>query len=308
MPSWKKQGLLFHLHDTPGRSNHTQVPTPYIFDDFIRIYYACRNNGKSFPAYVDIDRKTFAVIKEHALPVMEIGKPGEFDSDGIMPGSVIQHKDELWMYYTGWNSRSEGARYQNEIGIAVSTDGGDTFKKKFPGPIIGRAPTEPGLAVTPFVMKQGGLFKMWYISGVGWNRIDGKYEPVYVIKYAESADGIKWERFPLQCIESHNAMEAFSHPTVIKAGNTFHLWYCHRGSKDYRDGAGAYRIGYGQSKDGITFTRHDSLSGIELGTDGEWDAKQLCYPYVLQLDGQVIMFYNGNSFGQTGIGWAIYGD
>lgn len=308
MPRWKKHGLIHNLQESLVRSNHMQVPTPLVFPNFIRMYYAGRKDGKSFPAYVDIDRKTFSVIKVNEEPIMSLGNPGEFDSDGIMPGTVIKHKDELWMYYTGWNARAEGARYQNEIGIAVSADGGNTFTKKFPGPIIGRSSTEPGLAVTPFVMKHGDILKMWYISGVGWNLIDGKYEPVYVIKYAESADGIKWERFPLQCIESRHDMEAFSHPSVILAGNTWHIWYCYRDSHDYRDGTGAYRIGYGQSGDGITFKRYDSLAGIETGVNGGWDAKQLCYPHVLQLDSRLIMFYNGNSFGQTGIGWAEYVD
>lgn len=284
-----------------------QVPTPYVMKDSIRLYYAGRSNGKSFPAYMDIDRKTFKPIKVHEEPIMKLGKPGMFDADGIMPSCVIERGDELWLYYIGWNELKNTARYQNEIGIAVSKDGGETFERMFDGPIMGRSLTEPGLAVMPFVMYKN-FYRMWYQSGAGWNLVDGKYEPTYVIKYAESTDGIKWERRSIQCVESNNDMEAFSRPSVILTGNTWHIWYCYRDSHDYRDGVGAYRIGYGQSGDSDTFRRCDSLIGIELGVNGEWDAKQLCYPYVLQLDGRLLMFYNGNGFGQTGIGVAEYVD
>jgi hypothetical protein len=30
-----------------------------------------------------------------------------------------------------------------------------------------------------------------------------------------------------------------------------------------------------------------------------------CYPYVIEINGSFYMFYNGNSFGQSGIGLAV---
>lgn len=307
MPSWKKQGCIFKLDDAPNRSNHTQVPTPYVMEDRIRLYYAGRSKGQGFPAFIDIDRKDFSkIIRHQEKPIMSLGKPGMFDSDGIMPSCVIENNGEICMYYIGWNARDFGARYHNEIGIAVSQDGGKTFKRKFQGPIIGRTPTEPGLAVMPFVM-QDNWFRMWYQSGTSWDIIDGQYEPVYVLKYAESLNGVDWDRKPEQCIKSNYPLEAFSRPCVILSGNTWHMWYCYRGSKDYRGGVGSYRIGYGQSQDGINFKRMDSLSGIDVSSEG-WDSEMICYPYVIKIDGRLVMFYNGNGFGQSGIGWAEYAD
>lgn len=308
MPKWYKQGRIFHLEDGPNRSNHTQVPTVLVKDDVVRLYYACRNNGKAFVAYIDLDRRDLTrVMHVHEQPVFERGKPGMFDSDGVMPSCIIENHGELWLYYIGWNARAEGARYHNEIGIAVSTDGGETFERKFDGPVIGRSLTEPGLAVMPFVMFQN-WFRMWYQSATGWEKIGDRYEPVYVIKYADSVDGVNWNRLPEQCVKSNFPLEAFSRPAVTFAGDTYHMWYCYRGSEDYRDGAGAYRIGYAQSKDGINFLRCDALAGIDVGAEGEWDSKQVCYPAVVKIDDRLIMFYNGNGFGQTGIGWAVYGD
>ena len=92
-----------------------------------------------------------------------------------------------------------------------------------------------GLQLLPFVTHEN-WFKMWYISGVSWNKIGEQYEPVYVIKYARSFDGIFWTRYTNVCIEPKNDMEAFSNPTVINKNGAYHMWYCYRGSADYRGG------------------------------------------------------------------------
>lgn len=304
--TWVKQGRIFHLDDAPNRSCHAQVPSPYVMPDRnIRVYYSCRNNGKSFIAYFDLAKDLKTILKVHEHPIMEIGKPGCFDSDGTMPSCVVEKHDCLWMYYLGWNARANGARYQNEIGLAVSVDGGDTFKRLFPGPIMGRSPTEPGVAVMPFVM-QKNWFRMWYQSGVSWEMIDGQYEPIYVIKYAESLNGIEWKRNPEQCVKSKFPLEAFSRPAVVFKDDKYLMWFCFRGSKDYRGGDGSYRIGYAESDDGINFDRMDDKSGIELGDKGEWDSEMLCYPAIVEVDCRMVLFYNGNNFGQSGIGVAVW--
>ena len=32
----------------------------------------------------------------------------------------------------------------------------------------------------------------------------------------------------------------------------------------------------------------------------------ICYPYVIECADQIIMFFNGNGFGQSGIGCAVW--
>lgn len=306
MPSWKKQSRIFHLDESPNRSTHTQVPTVWVTDNVVRLYYACRNNGKSFIAFIDLDRKDLTkVVRVNDKPVMDLGKPGMFDAHGTMPSCVIEKDGELWLYYIGWNEIAEGARYQNEIGLAVSKDGGETFERKFQGPIMGRSPIEPGLAVMPFVMYEN-WYRMWYQSLTSWELIDDVYEPVYVIKYAESLDGVEWKRYPEQCVPSNYPLEAFSRPAVYKKDGIYHMYYCIRRSDDYREGSGSYRIGYSYSTDGINFTRADDCAGIDIGNVGEFDSRMQCYPAISEIDGSLYIFYNGNGFGQTGIGLAAY--
>lgn len=304
---WVKQGRIFHLEPSPNRSTHCQVPTPYVFDDFIRVYYSCRNNGKSFVTYFDLAKDLKTILKVHEEPIFTHGKPGMFDADGVMPSCVIENDSDLWMYYIGWSELKNTARYQNEMGIAVSKDGGETFERIFDGPIMGRTPTEPGLAVMPFVRQQrNDLFAMWYQSGTGWELINGKYEPTYVIKYAQSHDGIRWERNPDACINPTYPLEAFSRPCVVKMGGYDTMLYCVRDSYDYRKGIGSYRIKCADSLDKINFMPSVDTRGITAGKEGEFDSEMQCYPYATDVDGRLVMFYNGNDFGQTGIGVAIW--
>ena len=74
------------------------------------------------------------------------------------------------------------------------------------------------------------------------------------------------------------------------------MWYASRGD--------SYRIGYAESKDGLTWTRKDHESGIDVSESG-WDSEMLAYPYVFAHEGDYYMLYNGNDYGKTGIGLAV---
>jgi hypothetical protein len=308
MPRWKKLGRIFQLEASDDRSTtHTQVPTVLVKDNVVRVYFAARNlEGKSYPGYFDLDRyqlDSLTIVRTQEKPVIEYGAPGTFDDDGIMPAYVIKRDEGVWMYYSGWNRRVT-VPYHNSTGLAVSYDGGDKFVRKFEGPIMDRTPLEPNLAVTPFVIKEEDSWKVWYVSGLSWQKIGDKFEPVYVIKYASSTDGISWERSNKVCIEQKHPLEAFSHPSVIKHADTYHMWYCFRDSKDFRGGGGSYRIGYAYSNDGLNWQRADAEAGICPSEDG-WESDMQCYPYVLTIDDITYMFYNGNGFGQSGVGLAV---
>lgn len=301
---WRKLGKIFDPRDHPEwAGTHAQVPTVLDMGDRLRVFYADRKSGQSYPTFVDLDRTNPSkVLYCHKLPVLGNGLPGAFDDEGVMPGFVLSHQGQVWMYYTGWNRRHT-VSYHNATGLAVSDDGGKTFRRMFEGPILDRTPHEPYLAVTPFVLREQSAWHMWYISGVRWALVGKKYEPVYVIKYGRSSDGISWERPNATCVPSVHELEAFSHPCVVKTGSTYRMWYCSRHSEDYRDGQGSYRIGYAESQNGIDFVRKDDQVGIDVSESG-WDSTMICYPYVIQVDGRTLMFFNGNGFGQTGFGYA----
>jgi len=82
------------------------------------------------------------------------------------------------------------------------------------------------------------------------------------------------------------------------------MWFAYRGSFDFRDGEDSYRIGYAESKDAVKWNRMDDRSGIKFSESG-WDSKMQTYPNVIEHKGRKLLFYNGNGFGKTGIGYAV---
>lgn len=303
---WKKLGRIFDPQEhRPWAGSHAQVPTVRVLDDRLRIFYADRTpNNKSFATWIDVDRADPArMLGARRGSVMEYGSAGAFDDEGIMPGDTVERDGGLWMYYTGWN-QGVTVPYRNSIGLAVSDDGGSSFRRMFDGPIVDRNAREPLMAVTPILLHDEGCWKMWYVSGTRWVPIGEKLEPVYVIKYAESDDGIEWRRSGATCVPQRHDLEAHAHPSVIRDAQGYHMWFCYRDSTEFRDGAGAYRIGYAFSRDGLQWDRRDDEGGLGASDSG-WDSTMTCYPYVVRYDGATHMFYNGNGFGRSGIGHAV---
>jgi hypothetical protein len=303
---WIRQGQIFDPREhRDWAGTHAQVPTVLLYPDRVRIFYADRDSAaRSFITYLDVDRQHLKrVLYFHKAPLLPLGDRGTFDDDGMMPGCAIRHDRYVYLYYNGWN-RGVTVPYRNSVGIAVSEDDGVSFRRLYRGPVLDRTAQEPHMAVTPTILKEGRLWRMWYVSGLCWIEAEGRNEPVYVIKYATSQDGIVWRRPNHQCIKQSHDLEAFSHPSVVKLGGRYLMWYSYRDSRDFRDGAGAYRIGYAESADGLEWERLDNLNGLDVASDG-WDSRMTCYPSVFALDGRIVMIYNGNSFSQTGFGYAI---
>lgn len=303
---WQKKGLIFCPDGRYEWSlTHAQVPTVLALSDRLRIFFSTRNQfGKSQIGLLDVDiRDPSKILYLHSEPVLSFGKPGAFDDEGVMPSYVERRDNQLWMYYTGWNQRGV-VPYHNAMGIAVSDDEGFHFYRLSDGPIMDRTFEEPYIAVTPHIIRENNVWRMWYSSGLGWELVDDRYEPIYVIKYAESHNGTDWVREKKTVIDQAYPQEAFSRPCAIKINGQFHLWYCYRGCIDFRDGSNAYKIGYSFSLDGKKWIRKDQDVGISISQTG-WDSKMLCYPYVVKENDCYYMFYNGNGFGKSGFGYAI---
>jgi hypothetical protein len=83
------------------------------------------------------------------------------------------------------------------------------------------------------------------------------------------------------------------------------MWYCYRDRIGYRtDPSRSYRIGYAESGDGVSWVRKDEEAGIGLSEEG-WDSKMVEYPSVYEFRGTRHLLYNGNGFGESGIGHAV---
>ncbi len=168
--AWRKLGRLFHAEgQRPWMQTHTAVPTPLVLDDDrLRIYFGTRDarSGRTSAGSMSSRASRRASWRSDAAST-DSRPPGHFDDNGVYPGPVVRRDGRLWMYYVG---RSNGTPplYYMAIGLAVSDDGGATFERAREAPLLARSEVDPWMVSTPFVLVEG-RWRMWYVSGLGWD-------------------------------------------------------------------------------------------------------------------------------------------
>ena len=307
--NWSKRGLIYAPDGRLEWSvSHAQIPVADETDEGrLRVYFSTRDAaGRSRPAYVEVEADDPArVLYVHEEPLLPLGEPGAFDDSGIMPFSVVGRGSEKHLYYVGW-SRGGTVPYHQAIGLAVSRDGGRSFEKYSDGPVCDRSVEEPFFCTAPSVMACGNITKMWYVSCTGWELIGDKFEPFYLVKYAESEDGVSWRMTGRVCVGYDDFTQAIGRPFVTRGGEgLYRMFYSFRSAKGYRtDPTQSYRIGYAESSDGLSWTRKDEEVGVTRSLEG-WDSEMIAYCHVYERGGETYMLYNGNGFGRTGFGYAV---
>lgn len=303
---WLSCGLIVR---PPGPhkwiASHAQTPTPLKMENGqVRIYFGVRDaQNRTMAVFADVranDPET--VLSLHDTALLGLGKPGAFDDCGVMPSCAAVWRKAIFLYYTGWNT-AVTVPYRNAIGVAISDDGGDKFSRPFDGPVLDRSRADPYFVATPFVAEDGGILRMWYLSATSWQFIDGRMEPSYTVRHAESADGFDWKPSKVNCVAC-GSDEAIARPWVLRGKRLYHLWYCYRSLRCYRnDPRRSYRIGYATSRDGLVFERRDAAVGVVGGSD-VWDSEMQAYPALYEECGRYYLLYNGNGFGKDGFGYA----
>lgn len=295
---WKKLGLIF----CPDKNfnwmlTHAANPVAeHLNNDLYRIYFSCRDKfNRASIGYVDIDINTpQKILSLSNMPILTAGEIGCFDDSGVSMSCLIKYGGRRYLYYLGWNL-GVTVPWRNSIGLAIADENSDEFKRYSRAPIMDRNSVDPFSISYPWVMKEDGIWKMWYGSNLKWGK--DQTDMAHIIKYAESEDGIRWNRKDLIALNFKNLSEyAMSKPCVIHEKGIYKMWYSYRGD--------SYKIGYSESKDGIRWFRKDSEVGIE-SSQGGWDSKMIEYPFVFDHKGTRLMLYNGNDYGKTGFGLAI---
>lgn len=282
------------------------LPTPVDreAEGSIRVYVTfCDSKGIGRPGFIDLDRRTFAVLRVSGEPLLDIGESGTFDENGVLPTSVVTIDDRhSLMYYVGYELGTK-IRYRMLTGLAISEDGGETFRRHSTVPILERSPSELFFRCGPFVRKTHDGFDMWYIAGNSWVNVGGKPLPEYRIKHLGSTDGLTWAAEGEVAIDITEADEhGFGRPWVVPTESGLRMFYSVR-----RRSFAAYRLGYADSYDGKTWHRKDSDLGLDVGPDA-YDSQAIMYAAPLDIDGRTYCFYNGNDFGRDGFAIAVRED
>ncbi len=212
--------------------------------------------------------------------------------------SVIQNKNELWMYYSGYPKESDIAGTivaQGQIGLAKS-DNNKTFTKFLNIPILqlGIPNSKDANALfSPTVLKEGNIYYMLYVGYcIEW------CSPSFIgILWATSTDGEKWTKLNtpiISGIDTHlDWAKVIKEPDLVKGPDgIFYLFFSWDTS-----------IGVARS--------HNILGPYEvypdpiLESDYSWESTSVIAPSILIENGKVRMWYMGVNAKGTGADFSI---
>lgn len=153
-------------------------------------------------------------------PIMPLGPAGSWDTEAACVPMVIR-VNGLWrMWYTASSNRKEN------IGIAYATSKDGLQWEKHNGyvlPVIKSSKWETGVVSRPFVMYADGVYKIWY----------SMRGPAYRIGYAESPDGIRWERSPANPVLDVSPegwdSQMVEYPEIDIHNGVYRMWFCGNG-------------------------------------------------------------------------------
>lgn len=296
-----KKGLILSTKDAPEFGAYRLMcPTPIsLSNNVIRVFLGfCDENGISRPGYVDVDANNpKSILNISPKPLLEVGRDGTFDDNGLCPTSIVVDGNNLLMYYFGFQLGVKIPFYMFS-GMAVSSDNGLTWEKTSEVPVLDRSNQEPIMRSGPFVIKETNKYKVYYPCGKKFIDVNGKKVHSYQIHYCESSNGRIWPDSGIPVIKFQSEDEyGFGRPFVIWKNGMYIMLY------SIRTRSLGYRLGYADSLDGINWNRKDHEMDIDVSKDG-WDSQMLCYSSIIQLKNKTYIFYNGNNLGGTGFGFA----
>jgi predicted GH43/DUF377 family glycosyl hydrolase len=297
---WKKIGLLFSVNGIAEWMNsHAALPfAKHLEGDIFRIFFSTRDRqNRSHLAFVDIDiRDPKRILQISKKPLLSPGTIGLFDDSGVNACCEVDIQGVNHVYYIGW-SLALRTPFHTYCGLAAFNSSTRQYEKVSRVPILDRSEEDPYSIGYLQVRRHNCRFKMWYETSVGWGKSVPQRGYSSVMKYAESLDGMHWDRKGITCIPLQSTEVAISRPSVLITNGRFQMWYSRkRGDK--------YTLGYATSPDGLNWTRNDREAGIRTSKAG-WDSEEIEYPHVFQHHGETYMLYNGNGYGKSGLGLAV---
>jgi hypothetical protein len=306
---WRRQGFLVSVQ--PGHPlwrSHAQIPTILPLSDRLwRVYFGARDHDNRSRIFaVDLDPSdNMRIIEEHFEPLLDLGPPGTFDHEGMVPASTITVGGEIRLYYGALFVRQD-VPGQATIGLAVSNDG-LRFRRAFAGPVHGLGPFDPYFSSVPTVLRTPDGYRMWYVGGIEWRELNGELVLISEIRTTRSSDGTVWDPQSERAVVPRLPTEVgLGRPWIMETRNGRRLWISRRGETHRKAGDDAYHLA------SIAVDEQGSFSGPAEPLvfenppgAGDFDSWMQCYACVVPYERDLLMLYNGNDFGREGFGWAL---
>lgn len=281
--------------------SHAMAPTAIYLPEkqVIRVYMGCwDSNGISRIGYIDVNPSNpLDIINKSDKPVLDIGKNGCFDENGVFPGHASIIKGKVHLHYTGFQL-GQKIRHYNFGGLAISSDG-QNFERISQAPVLDRK--DEGLLVRAgaSVILDDGTYRAVYSAGSEWTSAGGKERPTYDVFYQELSSPSTFFESGRKILRHRSATEhGLGRPQIICKQKKLYTFFTSR-SLNMK-----YFFGVASSSDnGNNWERIDSLEGLKHSHNG-FDSEMIYFPSVVSTETEDYLFYSGNNFGGGGLGVA----
>lgn len=233
------------------------------------------------------------LVKSDHNPLITEGEPDGWMALKADP-VVIKDGDTYKMWFTGAGSD------MLRIGYATSPDG--IVWDVHPEPVF--EPGEPGTwddfnVETVFVLKDEGVYKMWYSGFQDWEKILAQEASMPAIGYATSEDGIHWTRYGdgpvidqygVQWYGKRDDGVAWADPHVIKEDGVHKMWLHGCGTVNPE----IHAIAYATSLDGIQWELHPDNPVFDVDPASRWENLAVFAPAVVVRGDTYEMWYGAS--------------
>ncbi len=282
-------------------------------DGYRMVYWGSDRNGQNHILQADAPFDGPNRWTPHGQPLIGPQPDTEINCHGPGFPFLLQVTEHRWLlYYTAWGERPDG-KLPNTTGVAVSDDGGESWQYHTDHPAIPMdRPYDAEGTGSLWVLREDDRYRMYYTAiGRYFARPEGAQTghgdtvPEIGIAYAESEDGIHWEKPIDQLLIGPRGfgVEPYeyicSKPCVVKVQDRYVMWVNTFGT--------AYRVHRLTSADGLHWEWAERIGPdgeLGFGAEGAFDDRQRSYPTMVCRDGVIHCWFTGNGFGTTGMGYA----
>lgn len=207
-------------------------------------------------------------------PILDVGKPGEFDEGGLLDPSTVLVNGKVFLYYRG--HREEKGKCVNGVGLATSDDG-IHFEKYAGSPVAG------GVGCTE-VVYQDGLFYLFLEEGAP--------PKAHVIYLLTSSDGYHYQGRDLVLdVGPERTWDSFDivTPRIFKEGDFYYMVY---GGDDRHSDYPKF-FGLARSQDLRTWSKYSGNPIFSRGEKGSWDDGAMWFGTIYSDGEKYFMWYEG---------------
>ena len=280
--------------------SHMMAPVLLQHENHLEVFFGGRDiSGISRIKSLNLDIKTKSFTKSRETEILDIGRPGTFDENGVFPASITRIENEVFLFYTGFQLGHKIPHF-NFGGLAKINEPNKGALRVSQAPFADRQ--DEGLYVRAgnTYLNYDGIKYNAYSAGSSFEMIEGKLRPNYDI-YLQTVNSIyDFDKAGKKIISYDPLVEhGLGRPQLLSYKDNLLLLYTIRTRNfPYKMGIAIF------DKNKSKFERCDYLFQDLLGCSEEF-SQMTYFPSAISNNENLILVYNGNDYGRNGLGVAI---